>query len=70
MEHPKTWYLARWTHNGRDWVQIADYPAGPVVACGSREAVEAASRLLFDDDWQVRQFWRQEYYRLTGKMVF
>ncbi len=65
------WYLTRWTSNGRDFAAIWPNPGmGPTVACGSRQAMEAASRLLFGPDWEAQQFWRAEHYRLTGKMLW
>jgi hypothetical protein len=63
--------LIKWTQAGRDYQKIVECPShAPEVACGTREAMEAAQRLLFPAAWEEHQEWRQHYYDLTGKMLW
>ena len=68
---PERYYLCEWTERGRNHQRIYQHaPHGPYAACGSREAMLAAQRLLYPPAWEERQRWRQLYFELTGKQIF
>jgi hypothetical protein len=63
----ETCYLCEWTDNGRNHHRIfPGSPHGPYKAVGSRAAMEAAERLLYDVAWEDRERWREYHWDLYG----
>lgn len=63
-------YLSKYTQDGRDHVRIGAEVWGSCYAAGTREACEAARRLLFPPAWEAWQEARARHYEVTGEMAW